>query len=108
MILHCVFCVFRNTVADKDQKQILRDLSAFCETFEGVIDFEYGPNRDFEQKSQAFQAGFVIRFTDRAALEAYAVHPTHQRLGERLSDLCEGGGDGIIVFDIESDLSQQQ
>jgi hypothetical protein len=101
MIVHCVFCNIRSDVPNEDRVQVFEHLAALCQPMTGFIDFEHGPNRDFEMKSQAYSDGFVIRFESPAALEHYAKHPTHIKLGQRLSDLCVGGGDGIIVFDLE-------
>lgn len=101
MILHCVFCHFRGDATAAQRAEILHELSVFAKGLPGVLAFEFGPNRDFERKSPAYGEGFVVRFQDRAALEHYAVHPSHQALGQRLCGLCEGGGDGIIVFDLD-------
>ncbi|MGJ8529150.1 Dabb family protein [Maritalea sp.] len=101
MILHCVFCDFRDDVDAAEQQAILSELSEFSRGLDGVEKFDFGPNRDFEQKSLAFNAGFVIHFSNKAALEAYAIHPTHQALGGRLCDLCNNGANGIIVFDLD-------
>lgn len=101
MILHCVFCDFLPEVSGAARDALFEELSNLSLSLEGVETFEFGPNRDFEQKSQNFSAGFVIRFRDQAALEAYAVHPGHQALGAQLCDMCTGGADGIVVFDLE-------
>jgi len=102
MILHCVFCSFRTDVTLDQRAEILGELSDFSLTLEGVLGFDFGPNRDFEKKSESYDRGFVIRFDTQAALEAYAVHPTHQKLGDRLCDLLNGGADGLVVFDLET------
>lgn len=101
MILHCVFCNFKPDVSEDAQNAIFAELAEFSHTLSGVQAFDFGPNRDFEFKSQDYNSGFVIRFDNSAALEAYAIHPTHKELGGRLCDLCVGGADGIIVFDLE-------
>jgi len=104
MILHCVFCDLRADLGENALPAlsgVLTDLEAFSLTLDGVRGFEAGPNRDFEGKSTSYDAGFVIRFADRTALEAYAIHPTHQALGARLVDLCCGGAAGIVVYDLE-------
>jgi hypothetical protein len=103
IIVHCVFCSFRKDVSPVDRTRILQELCDFSATLTGVLSFDFGPNRDFEKKSQAYNGGFVIRFAHRAALKAYAVHPTHRELGERLVDLAEDGAQGIVVFDLEVD-----
>lgn len=101
MILHCVFCNFLSDAGHDQQQSVLDRLASFSRTLDGVLSFETGPNRDFENKSADYNAGFIIKFRDRAALNAYAVHPTHQSLGAELCDLCTGGADGIIVYDLE-------
>lgn len=101
MILHCVFCSFRTDVGAGERRSILQDLATFSQSLDGVLAFDFGPNRDFEKKSPDFSDGLVIRFRDKEALAAYAVHPTHQKLAARLCDLCNAGAEGIIVFDIE-------
>ncbi|SHH98890.1 Dabb family protein [Marivita hallyeonensis] len=103
MILHCVFCTFRPDVPSEKRRQILSDLAAFSRTLNGVLGFDHGPNRDFEGKSPQVTDGFVIRFSETADLSAYAEHPTHKALGQRLCDLCVGGADGIMVVDLECD-----
>jgi len=79
----------------------LQELANFSQCLTGVLGFDFGPNRDFEMKSQNFSDGFVIRFDDQLALKAYLVHPTHQQLGSKLCELCNGGAGGIMVFDLE-------
>jgi len=101
MILHCVFCNFRNDTSNAAQTAAIRALEEFSLTLEGVLGFDHGPNLDFEQKSQSYDQGFVIRFKDADALHHYANHPTHQALGGKLASLCHGGGEGIIVFDLD-------
>lgn len=101
MILHSVYFTFRADTTAQDRQEVIRGLANFSASLDGAIAFDAGPNLDFEQKSQAFRDGFVIRFRDADALKAYAVHATHQMLGARLCDLCENGADGIMVFDLD-------
>ncbi len=101
MILHSVFYTFRSEVPAPRRAQIIGELAEFSQTLDGVLGFESGANRDFENKSSAYAEGFVVRFRDDSALHAYAVHPTHQQLGAQLCDLCIDGADGIIVFDLD-------
>ncbi len=100
MILHCVFCSFRDDVSQEQRRDILEQLAVFSTGLDGVMAFDHGANHDFENKSPDHGAGFVIRFRDKQALEAYAEHPTHEQLGGRLCELCNGGADGIVVYDL--------
>ena len=66
----------------------------------GFVGFEHGPNRDLESKTPDYPYGFICTFETIAALETYAADPGHQALGAGLVALC-GGGDGIMVMDLE-------
>lgn len=81
---------------------VIAALADFAGSLDGVLGVDHGPNRDFENRSAGFGAGFVIRFADRAALDRYATHPTHRSLGARLRSLCQGGASGIMVFDLDT------
>jgi len=43
----------------------------------------------------------VIRFTDKGALARYEGHPEYLAPDAKLCTICEGGADGITVFDLE-------
>ena len=101
MILHCVFCNFRDDIIQAEQTALFSELEILCQSLDGAQAFHHGPNRDFEHKSADFNAGFVIRFRDQTALDHYAKHPRHQALGAKLCTLCKEGANGIIVFDLE-------
>lgn len=101
MILHAVYCDFLPTIENDQKQSIFNKLSALCDRLDGVLSFDAGPNRDFEGKSQKFSDGFIIKFTDVAALQNYANHKDHLILGGELCSMCTGGANGIIVFDLE-------
>ena len=46
-----------------------------------------------------FLDGFLVELADAAARDAYLADPTHQAVGAKLTAACEGGRDGLIVFD---------
>ena len=43
-----------------------------------IVDLSCGAN--FSEKAKGYSHGLVVRFKDRAALEAYSPHPEHQRV----------------------------
>ena len=69
---------------------------------EGLVEFEYGNNLDFEHKSADYISGFIASFENRQALLEYNEHPEHVLLGAKLVSMCKDGHQGIIVFDIET------
>lgn len=102
MIKHCVFLSLKseNEMPAIDDAMVL--LAGLADKVDGIMDFSWGPNRDYEAKSQAYQFGFVISFADREALLAYDSHPDHQRAGGALVAACRGGHEGMFVADLET------
>lgn len=102
MLLHCVFCALRADADPAELEAVMAELAALQPEVEGFLDFRRGPNRDYEGKSPRHGHGFVIAFRDRAAHLAYDGHPRHKAAGGRLVALCEGGYEGIVVYDLEA------
>ena len=102
MIKHCVFLNFKSEISDSEQFDVFEGLSNLKNQVEGLNDFEYGNNLDFEKKSTDYNSGFIASFENRQALLEYNEHPEHALLGSKLVSMCKGGHQGIIVFDIET------
>lgn len=101
MLVHCVFLNLSDTSNPEACMAVLEDLGGLRHEVDGLLDYRYGPNLDFEGKSPDHGAGFVVTFRDRAAHLAYERHPRHVELGGRLVAMCEGGAAGIVVYDLE-------
>ena len=102
MISHVVMLALPDHHDAGELAQVMAGLAELVGVLPGFIGFDHGPNRDYEGKSPGFPYGFICRFSDRAALDAYATDPRHQRLGARLVTLCGGDARNILVYDIES------
>jgi hypothetical protein len=100
MLKHCVFVNFETNYSAQERAETLSTFEEIADDVPGMLDFSHGPNLDFEQKSAGFSDGFIITFTDRAAHLEYETHPLHISQGAKLVSMCEGGADGIIVFDL--------
>lgn len=100
MIRHCVMLNLQKNTQEEVQ-EVLAGLADLVARLAGCRGFVAGPNRDFEGKSPNYPYGFMFDAEDEAALNAYAEHPRHKQLGAKLVALCEGGADGIVVFDLE-------
>jgi len=101
MLAHCVFLKVSPAHDIADTEDVLHALGELKDEVDGILSYEYGPNRDFENKTAEYTYGFVVKFRDREANMAYARHPKHIELGSRLVAMCDGGADGIAVYDIE-------
>lgn len=101
MIRHIVMCNIAWDADEAELNAVMAGLGDLVGQIDGYTGFEHGPNRDFEAKSPDHDYGFVGTFASADSLAAYAADPRHQALGARLVALCVGGGDGIIVYDVE-------
>ena len=99
MIQHIVMLRLKPDADPAELAAVMQGLGALG--LAGFTGFQHGPNRDYEAKTQDYPYGFIGTFTDADAVATYAADPRHQALGGRLVALCEGGGDGIMVMDIE-------
>jgi len=101
MLKHCVFLNFRPVYSGAEREAVLETLAGLTGEVPGLISVDYGTNLDFENKSVDYSHGFIATFTNREAHLAYETHPDHIRAGGRLVEMCVGGHQGIIVFDLE-------
>ncbi len=101
MIRHCVMLRLPDDFDRDELEAIVLGLADLVRRLPGAHGFTPGPNRDFENKTADFPFGLTIDFDDPDALSRYAAHPDHVALGARLVAMCDGGSDGISVFDIE-------
>ena len=85
---------------------VMRGLGEIAERLPGCGNFVHGANRDFEAKSPDYPYGFTMDFSSEADLHRYAEDADHRALGTALVDMCVGGGDGILVFDLEFSASE--
>ena len=101
MLYHMVMLEPDGPTAMPRIEEAMAILEGLAPELPGLIEFRHGPNRDFEQKSERYPYCFLCIFTDKAALDAYAANPTHQRAGGLLVASCKNGADGIFVVDLE-------
>ncbi|QXT40319.1 Dabb family protein [Gymnodinialimonas ceratoperidinii] len=102
MLYHMVMLEPANDGAMSQIDAAMAILETLPEAHPGFTAFSHGPNRDFERKSERYPYGFLCTFTDKAALDAYAADPDHQRAGALLVRACKNGAAGIFVVDLES------
>jgi hypothetical protein len=78
MIEHIVLFRFKPETKPEVLTAILKELRALKSLVPSVADLSAGQN--FCDRSQGFEYGLVVRFFDRQGLDAYQVHPEHQRV----------------------------
>ncbi len=102
MIRHIVLLRFKEEYEDAAISALFEEISALQPHVPGMLAVAHGRSLELEQLEKGFRHGFVVEFSDRAALDAYQSHPDHRRTGERLVAAADGGLDGILVFDLET------
>lgn len=102
MIRHCVMLKLKPDASTAQLNKVMHALAELVDKLDGCSGFCAGPNRDYENKSPAYRYGFTFDARNPKALAAYAVDPEHQSLGAELVDMCIGGADGIVVYDIDT------
>lgn len=100
-IHHCVFMRFRSDTPAAAREKIHADLLALQSKVDGMLGVTISANVSPEPLGGGFNDGFIVRFRDAAARDAYLVHPDHVALGGAIIAQLEGGAAGILVYDLE-------
>lgn len=100
MIRHIVLIRFQPTLSEDAIAALFAELHQIIGKVPGLLAITAGKSESPEQMERGYMHGFVVDFTDWAALQAYQDHPEHQRLGSRLTQAATGGKAGILCFDL--------
>lgn len=76
MVEHVVLFKVTPEATEEQKERLIAELGALKGKIPGIVDLSVG--RNFSDRNQGFEVGLVVRFVDRAALEAYGPHPAHQ------------------------------
>lgn len=102
MIRHIVLLRFKQSVTADAKAAHYRELEALKGHLKGILGSNFGPNVSPEEPViHGFKDGFWFDFVDEAARDAYLDDPAHKAAGANLVANCEGGGEGLIVFDMK-------
>ena len=98
MIEHIVLFRVREDARIEEIEEMLRRLRMLPDEVPGILQLSCGVN--FSERSQGYTHGLVVRFPDKAALDAYQVHPNHQAaVADAIRPVVEPGG--ILAVDYE-------
>ncbi|MBK6849568.1 MAG: Dabb family protein [Proteobacteria bacterium] len=98
MIEHLVWFKLRADAPEAAKERLLAELVALKDRIPGILDASAGA--DFSGRAAGYTHGFVVRFVDRAALEAYHPHPAHRTVVEQH---VEPISEGVLALDYEHD-----
>ncbi len=78
MIEHIVLFRWTEQASEEAKNKVVMELRGLRSKIPGIVDLSCGPN--FSDRAKGYTHGLVVRFMDRAALQAYGPHPEHQRV----------------------------
>ena len=87
MVIHTFAFRWKSGVTDEQKMRAQREISALQGQIPGLLETQVGFN--FSPRGQGYEFGGVMKFTDRAALEAYGPSAVHQKLLAWLVPLIE-------------------
>jgi Stress responsive A/B Barrel Domain len=87
MVVHTFAFRWKPGVTEEQKQRVLREIPALQTQIPGILETSVGFN--FSPRSQGHDFGGVMKFADRAAMEAYNSHPIHQQLLSWLLPLIE-------------------
>lgn len=87
MYFHIFGFKWKPEATEAQKAQVAVDVKAFKSSIPGIEEVHVGQNESLRGLGYTF-AG-VMRFTEKAAFEAYMVHPQHEKLIEWLMPLIE-------------------
>jgi hypothetical protein len=76
MVEHVVLFKLKPETTEEQKSAAIEALKSLKEQIGGIVGLTCG--RNFSERSQGYEIGLVVRFRDRAALEAYLPHSAHR------------------------------
>ena len=87
MVIHTFAFRWKPGVTEEQRERVLSAIRSLQGRIPGLMETWVGVN--FSPRSQGYGLGGVMKFADRAALEAYGGHPAHRELLVWLMPLIE-------------------
>jgi len=87
MVIHTFAFRWKPGVTQEQKLRVQSEIRALQGQIPGLLETWVGAN--FSPRSQGYALGGVMKFADRAALEAYGPSPAHQKLLAWLMPLIE-------------------
>jgi Stress responsive A/B Barrel Domain len=94
MLTHIVCFKYKSDTSDATRRDHLARLQALG-ALPGIIDLRVGA--DVVRSPRSYDTGLIVRFADRAALDAYQKNPQHVPVAQHGASLCEH----IVAIDFE-------
>ncbi len=86
MLVHIVCFRYRGDVSEAAREDHRRKLAGLA-SLEGIVELKVGA--DIVHSARSFDTALVVRFADRAALDAYQRNPVHVPIAQHGATLAE-------------------
>jgi hypothetical protein len=96
MYIHMFAFRWKPGVTDEQKKRVMAEIRNLQGKIPGLVETWVGVN--ISPRGQGYELGGVMKFADKASLDAYSPHPVHQKLVSWLMPLIEA-----IEVDFEVD-----
>lgn len=96
MVEHVVLLKPKATVTDAAIADLWSGINGLATVIPGITEIQVGVNGSPEGLDRGFTLGFIVRFVDEAARDAYLPHPAHQAV----VPLVLAVADEVLVFDL--------
>jgi hypothetical protein len=87
MYIHAFMFQWNPGVTDEMKQEAAKRIRALQGHIPGLVETSFAAN--ISPRSQGFTHGGVMKFTDKAALDAYSPHPVHAKLVEWLKPMLK-------------------
>ena len=87
MVVHTFAFCWKPAVTPEQKRRSMTEIRALQGQIPGLLETMVGEN--FSPRSQGYELGGVMKFADRASLDAYSGHPAHVKLLEWLLPLMD-------------------
>jgi antibiotic biosynthesis monooxygenase (ABM) superfamily enzyme len=77
-VFHVFAFQWKPDATEAEKARAWKDIAAFQGKIPGLLETHVGPN--ISPRGKGYTFGGIMRFKDKAALDAYVQHPAHQAL----------------------------
>lgn len=95
MIHRTVLVKFAETTTTEQLKEVVTRFKALKNHLTGIVDLQAGLN--FAEKSKEYQVVLVVRFEDKAALDAYVSNKEHQAVAAFIKEVGRVDSIGVDI-----------
>jgi hypothetical protein len=87
MFVHTFAFRWKSGVSEEQKLRAIAEIRGLQGQIPGLVETSFGAN--VSPRAQGYEHGGVMKFTDRAALDAYGEHPAHKKLLQWLMPLID-------------------